>query len=288
MKAFFKKYRFLYLCVGILFIIVCTIAFFAWRQDIYYRLKTDVQAVFAPSFDLQASDAETEMMTLTELQNDPRVTFDQSMLLINGEHLLTDDFEAEVTAYGDSDVLMNVCMHDAYRALAEHIAQTFDQKLFVRSAYRSMQEQADELEADSEHATQVGASEHQAGLALDVYIPYYAGKAFLKTEVGRYVNSHCHEYGFIIRYPSYGDDSTGIPFEPWHLRYVGKPHAEIMAEHYLTLEEYIGSMEHGKLYAYQAYAISRQSGDTFEIPKEFKAAVISKDNSGGYILTFQM
>ncbi len=286
MKTFFKKYRFLFLCAGILFLIVYTSAFFVWRQDIYYRLKSNVQAVFASSFDLQTSDAETVQMTLAELQNDSRVTFDQSLLLINNEYMLTDGFEAEVAAYGDSDVLMNVCMHDAYRALAEHIAQTFDQKLFVRSAYRSIQEQQEELEADSEHATQVGASEHQAGLALDVYVPYYAGKAFLKTEVGRYVNSHCHEYGFIIRYPSYGEDSTGIPFEPWHLRYVGFPHAEIITKHYLTLEEYIGSMEHGKLYSYQTYIISRQSGTEFVVPHEFRSATISPDHMGAYILTF--
>ncbi len=281
-----KKHRILLIGVCVCVVIACVFAFFALRRDIFYRLQTEVQAVFAPSFDLPNANTETVQMTLTELQNDPRVTFDQSMLLINDEHMLTDGFQADVTAYGDSDVLMNACMHDAYRALAEHIGQAFDEKLLVRSAYRSMQEQEEELEADSEHATQVGASEHQAGLALDVYIPYYAGKAFLKTEVGRYVNSHCHKYGFIIRYPSYGEDSTGIPFEPWHLRYVGQPHAQIMAEHYLTLEEYICSLEYGKLYAYQTYVISRQSGAEFAVPRDFRSATISPDHTGAYILTF--
>ena len=33
---------------------------------------------------------------------------------------------------------------------------------------------------------------------------------------------------------------TGIAHEPWHFRYVGHPHARIMAEYGLCLEEYIG------------------------------------------------
>lgn len=271
---------------AVLVLLCGVIIFFAVRRDITYRIKTDLQAAFAPAFALQEVETETIQVSLAELQADSRVHFDQSMMLISDRYLLAEDFSADVSTYGDSDVLMNTCIHDAYRALAEHIAQAFDQKLYVRSAFRTLEEQLEEEQAGANTATKVGASEHQAGLALDVYVLYYAGKAFLKTEVGRYVNSYCHEYGFIIRYPSYGTSETGIPFEPWHLRYVGFPHAEIIAEHFLTLEEYIGSMEHGKLYAYQTYVISKQSGTEFAVPREFRSATISPDHTGAYILTF--
>ena len=271
---------------AVLVLLCGVMIFFAVRRDITYRIKTDLKAAFAPSFALQEVETETIQVSLAELQADSRVHFDQSMMLISDRYLLTEDFSADVSTYGDSDVLMNTCIHDAYRALAEHIAKAFDQKLYVRSAFRTPEEQLEEEHANADTATKVGASEHQAGLALDVYVPYYAGKAFLKTEVGRYVNSYCHEYGFIIRYPSYGTSETGIPYEPWHLRYVGFPHAEIIAKHYLTLEEYIGSMEHGKLYAYQTYVISRQSGTEFAVPREFRSATISPDHTGAYILTF--
>ena len=43
---------------------------------------------------------------------------------------------------------------------------------------------------------------------------------------------------FIERYPAGKEGITGTAQEPWHLRYVGMPHGEIMAEQGLTLEEY--------------------------------------------------
>ena len=45
--------------------------------------------------------------------------------------------------------------------------------------------------------------------------------------------------GFIERYPRGKEAVTGIAHEPWHFRYVGCPHAGIMAAHGFTLEEYI-------------------------------------------------
>lgn len=280
--------RIFIIAVTLLAVLLCgTICFLAVRQDISYRIKTDIQAVFAPSFSLDEAKTKTCEMSLSDLQSDNRVVFDQSLMLINQEHLLADSFIADVDRYLDSDVVFNVCAHDAYQALASQVNKLFEQKLYIRSAYRSASEQQDELQADGDTATFVGASEHQAGLALDVYIPYYAGKTFLKTDVGLYVNRHCHEFGFIIRYPSYGQDSTGILFEPWHLRYVGKPHAEIITNHFLTLEEYIFGLELQKLYAFQSYIITRQSGDVFTVPCEFKSATVSSDHIGGYIFTFE-
>lgn len=285
-KRILKRSRVLWMCLTLAVLLLGIVVFLALRQDVTYRLKSNMQAVFAPSFFMTESHAETTQMSLSDLQNDSRVTFDQSLMLINETHLLTGDFTAEICAYRDTDVLMNLCVHDAYESLAKHINDKFGQKLYIRSAYRTAEEQQEETEANADTATQVGASEHQAGLALDVYIPYYAGNAFLKTDVGRYVNTYCHEFGFIIRYPSYGKDSTGISFEPWHLRYVGFPHSEIITKHYLTLEEYVDELELGKLYAYQTYIITRQSGDNFLIPCEFQTATVSFDNTGSYILTF--
>ncbi len=46
------------------------------------------------------------------------------------------------------------------------------------------------------------------------------------------------KYGFILRYPAGKEHITGIGHEPWHFRYVGVPHAEIMASEGLTLVEY--------------------------------------------------
>lgn len=120
---------------------------------------------------------------------------------------------------------------------------------------------------------------------------YYGGTAFLKHEVGRWVNSNCSDYGFIIRYPYYGEKETGISYEPWHLRYVGQPHARIISENRITLEEYIVSLRPGVFYSYESggenWLILRTNGDELSIPDEFISAEISKDNTGGYVVTFR-
>ena len=50
---------------------------------------------------------------------------------------------------------------------------------------------------------------------------------------------HAWEYGFILRYPEDKKDITGVPYEPWHYRYVGPDAARQISQLGLTLEEYI-------------------------------------------------
>ena len=48
------------------------------------------------------------------------------------------------------------------------------------------------------------------------------------------------KYGFVLRYPADKSDITGIIYEPWHYRYVGKEAAAEIYENNLCLEEYLG------------------------------------------------
>ena len=48
-------------------------------------------------------------------------------------------------------------------------------------------------------------------------------------------------YGFIHRYPNGKTDITGIIYEPWHYRYVGKEAAQEIFNKGITLEEYLGA-----------------------------------------------
>jgi D-alanyl-D-alanine carboxypeptidase len=50
-------------------------------------------------------------------------------------------------------------------------------------------------------------------------------------------------YGFILRYPPGKTDITGIIYEPWHYRYVGKEAAKEMKESARCLEEYLTDCE---------------------------------------------
>lgn len=87
------------------------------------------------------------------------------------------------------------------------------------------------------YSARPGHSEHQTGLAFDVgSITYTYGE----TASGKWLNAHCAEYGFIIRYPEGKESITGYGYEPWHIRYVGKEAAIEIMSNGLTLEEYLG------------------------------------------------
>lgn len=61
---------------------------------------------------------------------------------------------------------------------------------------------------------------------------------FDTTDAFRWLDKHAAEYGFILRYPKGKEDITGIKYEPWHYRYVGKKIATYLKKTGLTLEEY--------------------------------------------------
>ena len=54
---------------------------------------------------------------------------------------------------------------------------------------------------------------------------------------------HSWEYGFILRYPTNKSHVTGIIYEPWHYRYVGRDHAKAIYESGLCLEEWLEQRE---------------------------------------------
>ncbi len=88
-----------------------------------------------------------------------------------------------------------------------------------------------------------GTSEHEAGLAMDIgdiNAPNTnIDDSFDTTESFAWLIENCTTYGFILRYDDDTFDITHINYEPWHYRYVGANHAEIIVEHDITLEEYV-------------------------------------------------
>jgi LAS superfamily LD-carboxypeptidase LdcB len=86
-----------------------------------------------------------------------------------------------------------------------------------------------------------GTSEHQTGLCCDIADQFYSVKdsSLEDTALFKWMNEHCAEYGFILRYPKDKEDVTGIIYEPWHFRYVGVEAAQYMKENNLCLEEFV-------------------------------------------------
>ena len=92
------------------------------------------------------------------------------------------------------------------------------------------------------YVTEPGCSEHHTGLAIDIAIKK-DGICQDNPSIEDYqkIHSVLHKFGFILRYPEGKEDITGYSYEPWHIRYVGKIPAKIIAENNLTLEEYINN-----------------------------------------------
>lgn len=86
-----------------------------------------------------------------------------------------------------------------------------------------------------------GTSEHQTGLAVDLVAGSYQvlDKKQEQTAEQKWLMEHCWEYGFILRFPSDKSGITGIGYEPWHYRYVGKDTAKALQDSGLCLEEYL-------------------------------------------------
>ncbi|MCL2086944.1 MAG: D-alanyl-D-alanine carboxypeptidase family protein [Oscillospiraceae bacterium] len=90
-----------------------------------------------------------------------------------------------------------------------------------------------------------GASEHNAGLAIDITTTNWYDyndditPAFANTWEAQWLAANAHRFGFILRYPDGKEDITGITFEPWHFRFVGLYTAKQIKNSGLTLEEFM-------------------------------------------------
>lgn len=118
--------------------------------------------------------------------------------------------------------------------------------LFEKYVLEEMDKQsisrAEGEKAANRYSARAGQSEHQTGLAVDMYNTGSATVEFAESAAYTWLKDHAHQYGFILRYPENKTSITGYDFEPWHYRYVGRYHATQMYEQGLCLEEYLAKL----------------------------------------------
>ena len=127
----------------------------------------------------------------------------------------------------------NVTVTSAYRSY-EYQAQLFDQEVEIQRPAHGDKA----AEAAATRVAYPGQSEHQSGLCLDMHNLAAAGQNFGDTPDGKWLAENAHYFGFILRYPKDKTEITGIIYEPWHFRYVGRYHATKMYNLGLCFEEY--------------------------------------------------
>ena len=151
---------------------------------------------------------------------------------IEGEQIAVDALLA-MLAQAQSEGLTSWQISAGYRSVA------YQQKLFDDKVYSYRQQGMTGAQARSAARKLVadpGCSEHHTGLAFDITVP---GTSFGGTKQAKWLEEHCWEWGFILRYPADKTAITGITNEPWHFRYVGTDAAMEMRETGECLEEYV-------------------------------------------------
>ena len=164
--------------------------------------------------------------------------------------------------------------------------------LFVSSGFRGLNMQATLYDngANSNFALPPGHSEHHTGLAIDILVSGVSQAQMSNSAGGRWLAGNSYRYGLILRYPQGTTHITGIDYEPWHFRYVGKPHAYFMMRNNLVLEEYIELLQKTGGVSFEmkgtTYNILHQSpsDDMIYLPTDLEFTV-SADNTGGFIVT---
>ena len=186
---------------------------------------------------------------------------DWQLVLVNKQHPVPDDYtftlgtikgkmKCDVRIIDDLTEMMKAAKADGINLMVCSPYRDYNRQtvLFNRKIDSYMEKGHSYLEAyklASMTVTVPGASEHQIGLALDIISSSYYSldEGFGETKAGLWLKEHCDEYGFILRYPLGKEYITGIQYEPWHFRYVGKVAAENIMERDITLEEFLEDLE---------------------------------------------
>ena len=176
----------------------------------------------------------------------------KELMLVNKFYSLKEDFEPENITdislnYSYSGNSVSSIVNDAYVDMAYN-AKKDGIILLANSTYRTYGEQDDIYQdfyyskgisyADA-YAARPGHSEHQTGLALDIFTNGFSTTdSFENSDAYKWLIDNAHLYGFILRYPKGKEYLTGYNYESWHYRYVGKEVATEIKDLDITFDEY--------------------------------------------------
>lgn len=241
---------FLPICLALIALIILGATFFS-----FFGVSSFQESSPASSIEEQTSGSVSSFQKTTSL---PDVSSsDWFLRLINRNHI-TEELNPELATVDGISVDARIEKNVQEFLVA---AQQIDSRYHLISGYRSVAYQRDlyqsyvqqEMAADptltekqaeaqvQTYSQPPGASEHQTGLAIDMSTVDSLNEAAPDT-VAKVV-ALAPQYGFVLRFPEGKTASTGVGYEDWHFRYVGKASAEYMTQHNLTLEEYIALLK---------------------------------------------
>ena len=185
-------------------------------------------------------DTENPLLILVNRDYPIPEGIEYTLIEISEEHFVDErmynDLQAMLSDAKKAGYDLEICSAWRSKELQEKL---YSNKLDEYLSYGYSYKEAEELAAF--WVALPGTSEHEIGLAVDIVSKYYQqlDHSQADTNEQKWLMSHCHEYGFILRYPEDKQDITYIGYEPWHYRYVGKAAAAEIVEKGICLEEYL-------------------------------------------------
>lgn len=234
---------------------------------------------------------------------------------LNDESHLGNVFDLRSSSYKaqDKNVQLDKNVITHLNEMMDAFAQaTGKNNVMICSGYRNRELQEKLYRKDLEKTgnatslfvTKPGFSEHHTGLSFDLGIYPENGFSQEFDGTGKYswISQNCYQYGFVVRYESDKVDITKIGNEPWHIRYVGVPHAYVMQKQDLCLEEYMNYLKdfpyNGKHLIvtndqndkYEIYYVAAPAGEkmvSVPVPENGNYE-ISGNNTDGFIVTVSL
>lgn len=163
------------------------------------------------------------------------ITYIQGALIANKTYSLPADFAPGLDPTCESQ-FYKMTSDASKQGLYIYFASGFRSYEYQSQIYNNYVARDGQAVADT-YSARPGHSEHQSGLAIDVN---QIDNTFDNTAEAKWLAGHCHEYGFILRYPQGKEDITGYQYESWHVRYVGTDLSYAIRNSGLTMEEYFG------------------------------------------------
>ncbi|WP_270845154.1 M15 family metallopeptidase [Thomasclavelia ramosa] len=185
------------------------------------------------------------------------VVKDELLTLVNFENTLPKDWKVDLVQlnngqsvdrriYDDLIAMLQAAKSEGLNPLicSSYRTNEKQEQLYQNKVSEYLSQGYSKVEASDKAAFWVarpGTSEHQLGLAVDIVSTknQRLDRSQENTVEQQWLIQNSWKYGFVLRYPTNKNSITGVGYEPWHYRYVGKEHAKKINELGVCLEEYV-------------------------------------------------
>ena len=233
----------------LLFLFLIILLYCTWKKN---KINDTAQQSEQVQIENVENNDEPTIAVAAPVETNPKKD-DWKLILVNKDNEIPEDYEVELAnidkklqfdkrAIGELNQMMAdmrksgisyVWIQSAYR---DEKLQT---ELYQNSVKKYMKQGLTEEEAELKTQKRINkpnTSEHNLGLAVDFN---EVTEGFANTKAYQWLLKNAENYGFILRYPKEKEDITGVIYEPWHWRYVGKENAIQMNEENVCLEEFV-------------------------------------------------